>query len=58
MMNNIYRYLKLYDIKRAENDDVRDALSRHQIFNFRSNLKRQHRSFSVLYRRERLFHMD
>jgi hypothetical protein len=37
IVNNIYKYLKLYDIKRAENDDVRDPSSRHSDFNFRSN---------------------
>jgi hypothetical protein len=50
IVNNIYKYLKLYDIKRAENDDVRDSFSRHSEFDFRSNLKRQHSLFSVLYR--------
>ncbi len=57
MKNNIYRYLKFYDIKRAENDDVRDPFSRHQIFDVRANFEanldcpnRKHHAFSVLYR--------
>jgi hypothetical protein len=50
IVNNIYRYLKFYDIKRAESDDVRGSSSRPQIFNFRSNLKKQHLFISVLYK--------
>jgi hypothetical protein len=50
IVDNIYRYLKLYDIKRAESDDVRGPSSRHSDFDFRSNLKRQRNAFSVLYR--------
>jgi hypothetical protein len=34
IVDNIYRYTKLYDIKRAESDDARGALSRHQILIF------------------------
>jgi hypothetical protein len=34
IMINIYRYIKFYFIKRAENDDVRDPSSRHQILIF------------------------
>jgi hypothetical protein len=37
IVNNIYRYFKFYDIKRAESDDVRNSSSRHSDFNFRSN---------------------
>jgi hypothetical protein len=37
IVKNIYKYLKLYDIKRTENDDVRESSSRNQIFNFRTN---------------------
>jgi hypothetical protein len=32
--NNIYRYIKFYLIKRAENDDVRGPSSRDQILIF------------------------
>ncbi len=34
IVNNIYRYIKFYDIKRTENDDVKDSASRHQILIF------------------------
>jgi hypothetical protein len=36
-VNNIYRYIKLYDIKRTENDDDRGSSSKHSDFDFRSN---------------------
>ncbi len=57
IVNNIFRYPELYDIKRAEGDDVRGACSRHQIFDVRANFEanlncpnRKHHVFSVLYR--------
>jgi hypothetical protein len=40
IVNNIYKYFKLYDIKRIENDDVKDSFSKFQIFDFRFNLKK------------------
>ncbi len=57
IVNNIYRYFKFYDIKRTENDDVKDSSSRQQIFDVRANFEanlncpnRKHHAFSVLYR--------
>jgi hypothetical protein len=34
IVNIIYKYLKLYDIKRTENDDVKNSSSRNQILIF------------------------
>jgi hypothetical protein len=31
IIDNIYKYFEFYDIKRIENDDVRDFSSKHQI---------------------------